>query len=92
LTLPSSANFEITADCRNCEIDSEFPALTASKTESGDSHLTGKVGSNKGPKIVLKTSYGNIALRRNTIAMPARPPAPAMPPQPPRELPAPTEQ
>ena len=92
LTLPSGANFEIAADCRTCDIDSEFPGLTASKTEGGDSHLAGKYGNGKGPKITLKTSYGNIALRRNTIAMPPRPPAPPQLPQPPREIPTPTEQ
>lgn len=92
LTLPSSANFEITADCRNCEIDSEFPSLSATKNEAGDSHLSGKTGNGKGPKITLKTSYGNISLQRNTIAMPARPAAPPAPPEPPREIPAPTEQ
>jgi DUF4097 and DUF4098 domain-containing protein YvlB len=80
LTVPGSASFEIVADCRNCEISSEFPALAASKTESGDSHLAGKYGSGKGPKITLKTSYGNISLRRTSLALPA-PPAPPAPPQ-----------
>jgi DUF4097 and DUF4098 domain-containing protein YvlB len=91
LTLPGSASFEIVADCRNCEISSEFPGLGASKTESGDSHLAGKYGNGKGPKITLKTSYGNISLRRTSVAIPA-PPAPPAPPQPPREIPTPTEQ
>jgi DUF4097 and DUF4098 domain-containing protein YvlB len=91
LTVPGSASFEIVADCRNCEISSEFPGLNASKTESGDSHLAGKYGNGKGPKITLKTSYGNISLRRTSVAIPA-PPAPPAPPQPPREIPAPTEQ
>jgi DUF4097 and DUF4098 domain-containing protein YvlB len=91
LTLPGSASFEIVADCRNCEISSEFPGLGASKTESGDSHLAGKYGNGKGPKITLKTSYGNISLRRTSVAIPA-PPAPPAPPQPPREIPAPTMQ
>jgi len=91
LTVPSSASFEIIADCRNCEISSEFPGLGASKTESGDSHLAGKYGNGKGPKITLKTSYGNISLRRTSVAIPA-PPAPPAPPQPPREIPAPTMQ
>ena len=95
LTLPGAANFEITADCRNCEIDSEFPGLTASKTESGDSHLSGKNGNGKGPKITLKTSYGNISLRRTTMEAPPRPPAPPKPPgapKVPREIPPATEQ
>ena len=91
LTVPGSASFEIAADCRNCEISSEFPGLSASKTESGDSHLAGKYGSGKGPKITLKTSYGNISLRRTSLAIPA-PPAPPVPPMPPREIPPATEQ
>jgi len=93
LTVPGGASFEIAADCRNCEISSEFPGLGASKTESGDSHLAGKYGSGKGPKITLKTSYGNIALRRTSVAIPA-PPAPVSPPAPPapREIPPSKEQ
>jgi cell wall-active antibiotic response 4TMS protein YvqF len=91
LTVPGSASFEVVADCRNCEISSEFSGLTAAKTQSGDSHLAGKNGSGKGPKITLKTSYGNISLRRTSMAMPA-PPAPPAPPMPPKEIPPATEQ
>jgi Putative adhesin/Domain of unknown function (DUF5668) len=88
LTLPGSSNFEIVADCRNCDIDSEFNGLEASKTESGDAHLAGKNGSGKGPKITLKTSYGNIDLRKSALSIAAplkvpKPPAvptPALPP------------
>jgi len=80
LTLPGSSNFEVQAECRNCDIDSEFPGLQASKSASGDATLAGKNGSGRGPKIILKTSYGNIALRRSTVAMPPRPPSvPAAP-------------
>jgi len=94
LTVPSGASFEIAADCRNCEISSEFPGLGASKTESGDSHLAGKYGTGKGPKITLKTSYGNIALRRTSVSIPAptMPPMPPMPPISPKTIPPPTEQ
>jgi len=91
LTVPGGASFEVVADCRNCEISSEFPGLTATKTGSGDSHLAGKYGSGKGPKITLKTSYGNISLRRTSLAIPA-PPAPPEPPAPPRVIPPATEQ
>jgi DUF4097 and DUF4098 domain-containing protein YvlB len=91
LTVPSGASFEIVADCRNCEISSEFPGLSASKTESGDSHLAGKYGNGKGPKITLKTSYGNISLRRTSVSLPA-PPAPPAPPMPPKQIPPATEQ
>ena len=94
LTVPGSASFEIAADCRNCEISSEFSGLTATKTGSGDSHLVGKYGSGRGPKITLKTSYGNISLRRTSLAIPAppAPPAPPIPPMPPKEIPPATEQ
>jgi hypothetical protein len=91
LTVPGSASFEVLADCRNCDISSEFPGLGASKTGSGDSHLAGKYGNGKGPKITLKTSYGNISVRRTSMAIPA-PPAPPMPPMPPKEIPPATEQ
>jgi hypothetical protein len=91
LTLPGSSSFEIQADCRNCDIDSEFSSLSATKTESADSHLAGKYGSAKGPKILLKTSYGNIDLRRTASATTVPPKAPA-PPAPPREVPPTTEQ
>jgi DUF4097 and DUF4098 domain-containing protein YvlB len=91
LTVPGSASFEVAADCRNCEISSEFPGLGASKTESGDSHLAGKYGTGKGPKITLKTSYGNISLRRTSVSLPV-PPAPPAPPVPPKMIPPATEQ
>jgi DUF4097 and DUF4098 domain-containing protein YvlB len=67
LTLPGSSSFEIVADCRNCDIESEFPGLDTTKSESGDSHIAAKYGSGKGPKITLRTSYGNITLSRTTI-------------------------
>jgi len=91
LTVPGAASFEIAADCRVCEISSEFPGLGASKTQSGDSHLAGKYGNGKGPKITLKTSYGNISLRRTSVSLPT-PPAPPAPPMPPKEIPPATEQ
>ena len=92
LTIPGSSSFEIVADCRNCDIESEFTGLAAAKSESGDSHLAGKYGSGRAAKITLKTSYGNIELRRSSIPLPA-PPKPPAPPAVPREpLPPSTEQ
>jgi hypothetical protein len=88
LTLPGASSFDVEADCRNCDISSEFAGLSPSKTESGDSHLAGKFGSARGPKITLKTSYGNIALRRTSVSIP-RPPTPPAPPAP---IPQATEQ
>ena len=68
LSLPSNANFEIVADCRSGDIDSEFESgsLTKTSTKSGDSHLEGKFGSSRGPKITLKTSYGSISLTKTS--------------------------
>lgn len=89
LALPGSSSFDLEANCNNCDIDSEFSTLTAVKSPSGDSHLTGKYGSGRGPKITLKTSYGNIGLRRvsaNPIPLPAPAPRP-VPPIPPTPIP-----
>src|SRR5262249_42054581 len=86
LSLPGSASFDILADCHSGDIDSEFSAdsLKKTSTESGDSHLEGKYGSGRGPKITLKTSYGSISLRRTSSDLPAPPrvKSPAPPPKP----------
>jgi len=92
LTIPGSSSFEIVADCRNCDIESEFAGLAATKSESGDSHLAGKYGSGHAAKITLKTSYGNIELRRTTVALPVPPKPPAPPASPRQPLPPPSEQ
>jgi hypothetical protein len=68
LTLPESASFNILADCHSCDIDSEFSADTLKKTApaSGDSHLEGKYGNARGPKITLKTSYDAISIKKTS--------------------------
>jgi DUF4097 and DUF4098 domain-containing protein YvlB len=68
LTLPESASFNILADCHSCDIDSEFSADTLKKNsvESGDSHLEGKYGTARGPKITLKTSYGALSIHKTS--------------------------
>ena len=68
LSIPSTSSFEIQADCSSCDIDSEFSggSLKATRTEKGDSHLEGKYGAARGPKIVLKTSYDSIQIRKTT--------------------------
>jgi DUF4097 and DUF4098 domain-containing protein YvlB len=68
LTLPESASFNIVADCHSCEIESEFSSDTLKKTSpgSGDSHLEGKYGNARGPKVTLKTSYDAIAIRKTS--------------------------
>jgi DUF4097 and DUF4098 domain-containing protein YvlB len=81
LSLPGSSSFDIVADCHSGDINSEFSAdsLKKTSTENGDSHLEGKYGSGRGPKISLKTSYGSISLRRTSSDMPATPVLPALP-------------
>src|SRR5207249_3104467 len=84
LSLPESSSFEIVADCHSGDIDSEVQAESlrlTSGTGSGDSHLEGKYGSGRGPKIVLKTSYGSISLRRTSSDIP-KPPRAKTPPAP----------
>jgi DUF4097 and DUF4098 domain-containing protein YvlB len=68
LTLPETASFNILSDCHSCDIESEFSADTLKKTsaESGDSHLEGKYGTARGPKISLKTSYGAISIHKTS--------------------------
>ncbi len=80
LSMPESASFEIAAECHSGDINSEFQSDSLKLTPgtgSGDSHLEGKYGSGRGPKITLKTSYGSISLRRTSSDIPA-------PPKPPR--------
>jgi hypothetical protein len=91
LSLPGSSSFEVEADCRNCDIGTEFSGSAVTKSESGDSHLAGKYGTGRGPKITLKTSYGNIALRRTAMAI-APPAKPAVPTPPAAPIPPETEQ
>src|SRR5947207_1304111 len=69
LSLPESSSFEIVADCHSGDIDSEFQSDSlklTSGTKSGDSHLEGKYGSVRGPKIILKTSYGSISIHKTS--------------------------
>jgi DUF4097 and DUF4098 domain-containing protein YvlB len=68
LLMPSASNFDIQADCRSCDINSEFNgnSLTPTRTEKGDSHLEGKYGAARGPKITLKSSYDAIEIRKTT--------------------------
>ncbi len=69
LILPESSSFEIVADCRSGDIDSEFESDSLKKTTAesgGDSHLEGKYGRAHGPKITLKTSYGSISIHKTS--------------------------
>jgi hypothetical protein len=68
LSMPGNSSFEIVADSHSSDIDTEFDSstLTKTKTKSGDSHLEGKYGPSRGPKITLKTSYGAIAITKTS--------------------------
>ena len=67
LSLPESSSFDIVADCHSCDIDSEFSSDSLKQTSSsGDSHLEGRYGKGRGPKITLKTSYGSISIRKTS--------------------------
>jgi hypothetical protein len=67
LGLPEGSNFQIVADCHSGDIDTEFESdsLKKTTTDSGDSHLEGKYGNGRGPKITLHTSYGSISIHKN---------------------------
>jgi Toastrack DUF4097 len=86
LSLPDSSSFDMLANCHSGDINSEFhgDSLKQTSTESGDSHLEGKYGNGRGPKITLKTSYGSISLHKTSSDMPEPEAAPR-----PRALPAP---
>ena len=68
LSLPSKTNFEIVADCHSCDINSDFAGsgLNQTTTKSGDSHLEGKYGSGRSIRIILRTSYGSINIRKTS--------------------------
>jgi Domain of unknown function (DUF5668)/Putative adhesin len=81
VSIPESSSFDITADCHSCDIESDFSSATLSKSSggSGDNHLQGKYGSGRTTKITLKTSYGNISLRKTSGDMPEAPKPPKVP-------------
>ena len=67
ISMPDNSNFQIVADCHSGDIDSEFESdsLKKTTTEGGDSHLEGRYGNNRGPKITLHTTYGSISIHKN---------------------------
>ena len=91
VSLPAASSFEIAADCHSCDIDSDFSGGTLSKSSggSGDNHLQGKYGTGRATKITLKTSYGNISLRK-TSSDSMQPPMPPHAPNPPHPNPHPS--
>jgi DUF4097 and DUF4098 domain-containing protein YvlB len=83
LTLQGSSSFDIVADSRSGEIDSEFAnaSLKLTGADTGNTHLEGKYGSGHGPKITLRTSYGSISIHKTSGVI-----APPLP-KPPKEIP-----
>ena len=67
LSMPDNSNFQIVADCHSGDIDSEFESdsLKKTTTEGGDSHLEGRYGTGRAPKITLHTTYGSISIHKN---------------------------
>jgi len=67
ISMPDNSNFQIIADCHSGDIDSEFESdsLKKTTTEGGDSHLEGRYGTGRGPKITLHTTYGSISIHKN---------------------------
>ncbi len=64
LVLPANSGFELHAETRSGEINSEFKELASlEKQQRGNTKLDGKIGA-KGPEFRLKTSYGAIRLRK----------------------------
>lgn len=61
LSLPPESSFEIDAATRNGSIDSEFPSLKPAAASGDSVTLKGAVRSG-GPRIGLRTEYGNIRL------------------------------
>jgi hypothetical protein len=68
LSLPANTNFEIVADCHSCDIESDFagPSLNKTTAKSGDTHLEGKYGSGHPIKIIVRTSYGSVNIRKTS--------------------------
>jgi hypothetical protein len=68
LTLPGNTSFELTADCHSCDINSDFSGTNLNKTttQSGDARIEGKYGSGRPIKIILRTSYGSITIRKTS--------------------------
>jgi len=67
LGVPGKSSFELTAEARrgDIEVDGEFAGIPKTEPDrSGDSRVVVKIGQ-RGPQIVVRTSYGSIQLRKS---------------------------
>jgi len=82
LSLPDSSSFDLVADSRSGDINSEFSGSGLKQTggDSGSAHLEGKYGNGRGPKITLKTSYGSISIHKTSGITPLPKPPKVIPP------------
>jgi len=67
LSVPGKSSFELTAEARrgDIEVDGEFAGIPKTEPDrSGDSRVVVKIGQ-RGPQIVVRTSYGSIQLRKS---------------------------
>jgi DUF4097 and DUF4098 domain-containing protein YvlB len=65
VTMPAKSNFEVHAETRSGQIESEFPELASlAKEEHSTARLDGTLGT-KGPQFHLRTSYGTIRLHKS---------------------------
>ena len=66
LYLPENSGFEITANARSGEIESDFsgPDLAAPRREGSAMVMNGTVGARRTASISLTTSHGTIRLQR----------------------------
>jgi DUF4097 and DUF4098 domain-containing protein YvlB len=65
VTLPAKSSFDVHAEAKSGDIDSEFdvPSVTKISDNHGNTKLDGTVGT-RGPQIRLKTTYGSISIRK----------------------------
>lgn len=87
LTVPENASFNVTASTtEDDDLETDFPLQTS--TNGDRKQLSGRVGSG-GVTLDLKTTHGNLELRKGMAAEPPRPPVPPRPLGPVRHLRAP---
>jgi DUF4097 and DUF4098 domain-containing protein YvlB len=64
LVLPNGSGFQISANARNGDIETNFEGLQVEEERGGDHSLTGTAGTPR-TSIRLNTSHGTIYIRRS---------------------------